>query len=85
MMEDCAGAVIGAARVVAGGPRPDFDADPEERRRRVLVGLDRALAATSPRLTRQPTPWRSVAIHGAVVALWLLLLARAFGTGTVFA
>ena len=56
-----------------------------EERRRALADLDLALAAASPRLAPPPTPWRSIAIHAAVAALWLALFARAFGTDTVFA
>jgi len=41
--------------------------------------------ATSPRHTRPPTPWRATLIHGGVTALWLLLFARAFGAGGLFA
>jgi cellulose synthase/poly-beta-1,6-N-acetylglucosamine synthase-like glycosyltransferase len=64
------------------GARPDTTS---EERRRALADLDLALAAASPRLAPPPTPWRSIAIHAAVAALWLALFARAFGTDTVFA
>ena len=47
--------------------------------------LSPALAAASPRLNPPPTPLRAVLIHGAVVALWLLLLAGAFQLGGVLA
>ena len=40
---------------------------------------------TSPRHTRPPTPWRAALIHGGVTALWLVLFARAFGAGGLFA
>ena len=45
------------------------------------VPLSTTLRLTAPRYTRPPTPWRAVAIHGAVTGLWLLLFARAFGAG----
>jgi cellulose synthase/poly-beta-1,6-N-acetylglucosamine synthase-like glycosyltransferase len=32
----------------------------------------------SPRWTPPPTPWRSVAIHGAVMLVWVVLFANAF-------
>jgi cellulose synthase/poly-beta-1,6-N-acetylglucosamine synthase-like glycosyltransferase len=47
--------------------------------------LSPALAATSPRLNPPPTPLRALLIHGAVVALWLLLIAGAFRLGGVLA
>jgi cellulose synthase/poly-beta-1,6-N-acetylglucosamine synthase-like glycosyltransferase len=47
--------------------------------------LDAALAAASPRLRPPPTPWQSLAIHGAVAALWVVLLARAVLADNVFA
>ena len=40
--------------------------------------LDTALTANSPRRSPPPTPWASVAIHGAVLLLWLLLLGAPF-------
>ncbi len=40
--------------------------------------LDAALHANSPRFTAPPTPWPSLAIHGSVLAVWLLLFANAF-------
>jgi len=54
--------------------------------------LATALAANSPRYAPPPTPAASVAIHGGVVLLWLLLFAGAFaftgvwawGTGLVY-
>ncbi|MGO9673290.1 MAG: glycosyltransferase family 2 protein [Methylocella sp.] len=74
-------AVIGGTLAEIGRADSGF----EDRRRRVLAGLDSALAAASPRLTPPPTPWRGIAIHGAVAALWLTLFARAFGTDNAFA
>jgi len=43
--------------------------------------LHRAFAAASPRITRPATPWRSILIHGAVLALWIVLFSRAFLQG----
>ena len=43
-----------------------------------LSVLDRARALTSPRISPVPTPLISVLIHGGVMALWLVLFARAF-------
>jgi cellulose synthase/poly-beta-1,6-N-acetylglucosamine synthase-like glycosyltransferase len=85
MMEDCAGAVMGSARAAATAFLRPRDIAIEERRSLVLAGLDAALAAASPRLTRPRTPWRSIAIHGGVAALWLVLFARSFGADDVFA
>jgi cellulose synthase/poly-beta-1,6-N-acetylglucosamine synthase-like glycosyltransferase len=42
-------------------------------------------AAISPRYTAVPTPLRSRLIHGGALALWVLLFARAFGGGGLFA
>ncbi len=47
--------------------------------------LDIALAAHSPRIAPPPTPWRAAAIHGAVMLLWVVLLARALFLTGVFA
>ncbi len=69
-----------------GGAEADISEDGfEKRARRALADLDRALAAASPRLAPSPTPWRSIAVHGIAAALWIALLARAFGTNDVFA
>lgn len=43
--------------------------------------LLRAFAAASPRIDPPPTPWRSIMIHGAVLALWVVLFSRAFTQG----
>src|ERR1700735_2446276 len=43
-----------------------------------LFILDRARALTSPRISPVRTPLISVLIHGGVMALWLVLFARAF-------
>ena len=40
--------------------------------------LNPTLRMNSPRWTPPPTPWRSVAIHGAVMAVWVALFANAF-------
>ena len=40
-----------------------------------------ALIAASPRYSPPRTPLRSILIHAAVLAIWALLLARAFGFG----
>ncbi len=40
--------------------------------------VDPVLRAASPRYSPEPTPWPSVAIHGGVTVLWLLLFAGAF-------
>ena len=42
-------------------------------------------ATISPRFAPPPTPLRSRLIHGGAFALWVLLFARAFGGGGVFA
>ena len=47
-------------------------------------GLARRLRILSPRLSPPPTPWPSYAIHGATMALWILLLAAPFGLKGVF-
>jgi cellulose synthase/poly-beta-1,6-N-acetylglucosamine synthase-like glycosyltransferase len=47
--------------------------------------LSAALIAHSPRRTPPPTPLASVAIHGAVLGLWVLLFAAAFGLRGVWA
>jgi cellulose synthase/poly-beta-1,6-N-acetylglucosamine synthase-like glycosyltransferase len=47
--------------------------------------LDDAFAAASPRLRPQPTPARSLLIHGAVLCLWAALFVRAFLGGGLFA
>ncbi len=47
--------------------------------------LARRRAAISPRYAPPPTPLRSRLIHGGVLVLWLLLFARAFGGGGLFA
>jgi cellulose synthase/poly-beta-1,6-N-acetylglucosamine synthase-like glycosyltransferase len=41
--------------------------------------LDQAFAAASPRFAPPATPLASLLIHGAVLALWILLFSRAFG------
>jgi cellulose synthase/poly-beta-1,6-N-acetylglucosamine synthase-like glycosyltransferase len=47
-----------------------------------LTPLETTLHRISPRFTRPPTPAASIAIHGAVLAVWLLLFAQAiFGAG----
>ncbi len=47
--------------------------------------LDQAFRAASPRRAPPPTPAASILIHGCVLALWLVLFARAFGGGGVLA
>jgi cellulose synthase/poly-beta-1,6-N-acetylglucosamine synthase-like glycosyltransferase len=42
------------------------------------TSLDRALAMASPRISPVRTPLASTLIHGGVMALWLVLFARAF-------
>lgn len=49
------------------------------------LDLDHTRRAVSPRHSPPPTPVRSVLIHGGVTLLWLLLFARAFGGGGLFA
>jgi glycosyltransferase involved in cell wall biosynthesis len=44
-----------------------------------------AFKAASPRAAPPPTPAASVLIHAAVLALWVVLLVRAFGGGGVYA
>jgi cellulose synthase/poly-beta-1,6-N-acetylglucosamine synthase-like glycosyltransferase len=43
-----------------------------------LSVLDRARALASPRISPVPTPLISILIHGGVMALWVVLFARAF-------
>jgi cellulose synthase/poly-beta-1,6-N-acetylglucosamine synthase-like glycosyltransferase len=50
-----------------------------------LLSLERSFATASPRLAPPPTPLSSLLIHGAVVALWVLLLSRAFASDNLFA
>jgi cellulose synthase/poly-beta-1,6-N-acetylglucosamine synthase-like glycosyltransferase len=47
--------------------------------------LSRALARSSSRLNPPPTPWRSVAIHGAVFTVWAVLFSMAFMRGGLLA
>ncbi len=47
--------------------------------------LSQAFAAASPRRAPPPTPAASIAIHGFVALLWVVLTLRAFGGGGVFA
>ncbi len=47
--------------------------------------LARRRATISPRYAPPPTPLRSRLIHGGAFALWVLLFARAFGGGGLFA
>ncbi|MGC9270850.1 glycosyltransferase family 2 protein [Acidiphilium sp.] len=42
------------------------------------ITLNPVLRMNSPRWTPSPTPWRSVAIHGAVMLVWVVLFANAF-------
>ena len=44
-----------------------------------------ALALASSRLAPPPTPWRSIVIHGLVLALWIALFVLAFVDGGVLA
>jgi cellulose synthase/poly-beta-1,6-N-acetylglucosamine synthase-like glycosyltransferase len=46
--------------------------------------LEERLRILSPRRSPPPTPWPSYAIHGATLALWILLLAAPFGLKGVF-
>ena len=41
--------------------------------------------AVSPRFNPPRTPLASILIHGAVLLFWILLIARAFGGGGLFA
>ena len=47
--------------------------------------LASALARASSRLAPPPTPWRSVAIHAAVLVVWVLLFTVAFVQGGLLA
>jgi hypothetical protein len=47
--------------------------------------LGAALVANSSRLSPPRTPWPTVAIHAAVLLAWVLLFARAFGQGGLWA
>ncbi len=51
----------------------------------VIAELDRIRHAVSPRHSPPPTPVRAVLIHGFATLLWVVLFARAFGSGGVFA
>ncbi len=80
-----------ARRYTASGPGPHWhrrQAAPSLqhiRTRALTQTLDQAFRAASPRRTRPSTPLATVLIHGAVLLLWVVLLARAFGGGGVFA
>ena len=50
-----------------------------------MLTLNQALKAASPRLSPPPPPLRAVLIHGSVMAIWVLLFARAFVIDNVFA
>ena len=50
-----------------------------------MLTLNQALKVASPRLSPPPTPLRAVLIHGSVMAIWVLLFARAFVIDNVFA
>ncbi len=52
---------------------------------RLTPDLDRVRHALSPRYAPPPTPRRALLIHGGVTLLWIVLFARAFGSGSVFA
>ena len=43
-----------------------------------MTRLSTAFTAASPRCSQPPTPIRSIAIHGAVLLVWLLAVANAF-------
>ncbi len=57
----------------------------EELNLRTQAELGAALAQASPRLRPVPTPWPSLAIHGGVIAVWFVLLARAAAADSVVA
>jgi cellulose synthase/poly-beta-1,6-N-acetylglucosamine synthase-like glycosyltransferase len=50
-----------------------------------VTRLDQAFRHNAPRVSPPPTPAASLLIHGAVLTLWVLLFARAFGGGGLFA
>lgn len=52
---------------------------------RLTAQLDRIRRTVSPRYTPPPTPLRAVLIHASVMLLWVVLFARAFGAGSLFA
>jgi cellulose synthase/poly-beta-1,6-N-acetylglucosamine synthase-like glycosyltransferase len=52
---------------------------------RLTAPLDLKRHTLSPRYAPPPTPPRAVLIHGGAMLLWVLLFARAFGAGGVFA
>ena len=58
---------------------------PDSSRVQRAAQLREALASASPRLHPVPTPWPSLAIHGAAAALWLVLFSRAFLADNIFA
>src|ERR1700727_1660362 len=47
--------------------------------------LDQARLINSPRLTPPPTPLRSLAIHGGIFALWVVLFVQTFYRRDLFA
>ncbi len=47
--------------------------------------LDQARLINSPRLTPPPTPFRSLAIHGGIFALWVVLFVQTFYRRDLFA
>jgi len=49
------------------------------------ASLDQVARANSPRFNPPPTPLATLLIHGFVLGLWVVLFARAFGGGGVFA
>jgi cellulose synthase/poly-beta-1,6-N-acetylglucosamine synthase-like glycosyltransferase len=57
--------------MVQHGAKPPYE--PE-----AILSLHTAFLAASPRATPPPTPWASIAIHGGVALLWLLLFLPAF-------
>ncbi len=52
---------------------------------RLTAELDRIRRTMSPRHLARPTPARAVLIHGGAMLLWIVLFARAFGAGGIFA
>jgi cellulose synthase/poly-beta-1,6-N-acetylglucosamine synthase-like glycosyltransferase len=60
---------------------PSISPSNPHRHRALTDPLLPALIEASPRYSPPRTPLRSILIHAAVLALWALLLARAFGSG----
>ncbi len=81
-MQPSSDTVLGPPRTHATQPR--FDSGVVAQGPDAAHDLERARATASPRMTKPPTPWRSILIHAAVALLWVVLMARAFMTDGLF-